>query len=294
MLVKEAKKPNPFKSVGLVIKYEFLNAARKFVPLYIVLIIMGLVAGLLNNPMGDELNKLQTQTEIQMDENIDAYSLQLEMRENDFKRGIIYTILYFLVAVYTIIIVCLTIITLSKRFKKSMLQDEAYLNLVLPVSIGQHLWGRFLNALIWLIICFVIIAVSGSFYLIRNNGIEYFKDLIDIFKQGNGFSKLNCTVAQFFILLIAQMFMMGLTIILSTYFVNSLGHLFPKARTFVKLLAVILCIYLFFKLPGITAEIFNLKEYIPVMLSMIGTYAFMCIVYFVTTYLVFEKRLNLE
>ena len=151
MLEVTAKKMNPFKAMGLVIKYEFKNASKKLIPLYVVLLIISIAAGLLQPPMSDTVNELASErSSIVMNEDVDAFTMQQQLRENDIKRGVVYTILYFLLVLYSFAIVFITVFTLSKRFKKSMLGDEAYLNLVLPVTTGEHIWGRLINAIIWI------------------------------------------------------------------------------------------------------------------------------------------------
>lgn len=294
MLVKDVKKMNPFKALALVVKYEFKNAAKKFIPLYAVLLIVALVGGLLQSPFSEQVEKItQERAQIEMNGDVDAYSMQMELRSNDFKRGVIYTVIYFFLIIYSIAIVIISVLNLSKRFKKSMLQDEAYLNLVLPVSMSQHIWGRFINALIWMIICLLVISVSSCFYMIRNGALEFLPELVDIFKE-NGFEKIGCSLPMFFFTLIAFIFMILISIILAIYFVNSFAHLFPKARTLIKICSIILCIYLFFNLPKWVIRITDDIDFVPGMWLLIGTYFVLSAVYMTVTQLVFMKRLNLE
>lgn len=294
MLEVTAKKMNPFKAMGLVIKYEFKNASKKLIPLYVVLLIISIAAGLLQPPMSDTVNELASErSSIVMNEDVDAFTIQQQLRENDIKRGIIYTILYFLLVLYSFAIVFITVFTLSKRFKKSMLGDEAYLNLVLPVTTGEHIWGRLINAIIWIFICMVVIGLSAVLYMIKNGALSFLPELIDIFKN-SGFSKLECSLAQFFTILAVNGVVMLLTIILSAYFVHSISHIATKARTLVKVLTVLLCIYLFFKLPNIVLNSFEDLNFLTNMWIQIGTYFILCAVYMTVTQLVFKKKLNLE
>ena len=98
-------------------------------------------------------------------------------------------------------------VILSGRFKKSMLGDEAYLNLVLPVTMGEHIWGRFLAAVTWVILCFITAGISGMLLMIRNDARKWIPEIIDGVKE-TGFNAIGMSPALFFTLEIILLFLM--------------------------------------------------------------------------------------
>lgn len=131
---------NPFPMIFKVLKHDFIHLSKTFIPLYSVLVLFGFVN-----------------------------CIVLSNKEHIFKtpdNSFIYALLI-MVSVWLLLgIYIASIVIISKRFSKGMLKDEAYMNLSLPVTIGEHLWGRILSAFVWLQICTIVSIVSVGLALV--------------------------------------------------------------------------------------------------------------------------------
>lgn len=266
-------KRNPFKYIGKVYKYECKNIARTLIPLFVILLIMGVVLGFLQSPLS---------------------SYTKEISNDEIMKSIVVIVLTAMFVLYIFAVFVVTLVLLSSRFKKSMTGDEAYLNLVLPVTMAEHIWGRFLAALTWIFLCFVTTVISSGFLMIKNEALEWFPELIDAVRE-TGFEVIGMTPVQFFTMHSLIIFVEVITIVLLIYCVNSLGHLAQKNKTIVKLISVIGLFYVFLNLPGrIKGFMGEEISYLTGLLVILFTHLFLCIVFMITTQLVFKKRLNLE
>ena len=144
MLAMENKKKirNPFPAVGKVFKYEMISIGRKILPIYAVLLALSLVIGL-----------------FVMDNNLDF--------EAEGQLGILKTVIVMLTVVLFSVMGVILITIVARRFKKSILGDEGYLNLTLPVTIGEHLWGRYLANLVMILSYALVMFLSLLLILIR-------------------------------------------------------------------------------------------------------------------------------
>ncbi len=151
---------NPFPAVGKVFKYEMISGARTILPMYAILLVLSLVIGIfaLNSNM-----------------EFDSTSTGLEIL-----KGVIVALFSILSVVTFVIVLCV----IERRFKKSMLGDEAYLSLTLPVSVGEHLWGRYLADMVWAVAYGVTMILSSLFILIRQWG-KFFTEINKIMQGLN-------------------------------------------------------------------------------------------------------------
>ena len=116
---------NPFPAVGKVFKYEMISGARTILPLYAVLLVLSLIIGVF------------------------AINNNLELDQTEGFVNAVKVIIVVLDSILSVVTFVIVLCIIERRFKKSMLGDEAYLNLTLPVSVGEHLWGRYLADLVW-------------------------------------------------------------------------------------------------------------------------------------------------
>lgn len=116
---------NPFPAVGKVFKYEMISGARVILPLYAVLLVLSLIIGVF------------------------AINNNLEVDQGEGFVNAVKVIIVVLDSILSVVTFVIVLCIIERRFKKSMLGDEAYLNLTLPVSVGEHLWGRYLADLVW-------------------------------------------------------------------------------------------------------------------------------------------------
>ena len=205
-------KRNPFPIIGKVYKYEFKHISKTLVPLFLILLALGLVIGLLQSPMSS-YSKTVTENEIIIQGTIDENDLFMNnsdgvlLARNNAMKAFILIILSFIFSLYIMAVFIVTMVILSGRFKKSMLGDEAYLNLVLPVTMGEHIWGRFLAAVTWVILCFITAGISGMLLMIRNDARKWIPEIIDGVKE-TGFNAIGMSPALFFTFEIILLFLM--------------------------------------------------------------------------------------
>ena len=149
---------NPFPKIGKVIKYDLKHSSKKLLPLYGVLLALGLLTGLCISPA-------------RMDNFFTGETISPNTRD---WIAVSIIIAYYIVACVSSI---MTIVVIARRFKQSMLEDEAYLNLSLPVTMGEHLWGKFITGFIWMFVCSIVTSVSALFCFIRLGWVDMFREL---------------------------------------------------------------------------------------------------------------------
>ena len=134
---------NPFPAVGKVFKYEMISGARTILPLYAVLLVLSLIIGVF------------------------AINNNLELDQTEGFVSAVKVIIFVLDSILSVVTFVIVLCIIERRFKKSMLGDEAYLNLTLPVSVGEHLWGRYLADLVWVASYGVTMLLSVLLIFIR-------------------------------------------------------------------------------------------------------------------------------
>lgn len=256
---------NPFPWIGKVFKYEMKHSVRILLPVYIAIIAIALITGLfipLNNDGNLDFN----------------FSYNIDGNEN-----VMNGLAGFFFLIYWVIIIVAGVVTIgviSKRFKNGLLGDEAYLNLSLPVTIGEHLWGRILMIILWGVISLAVMLISFIALCIKNLSVIHFEaDWIYIF---------------FGIILFDLSW--SLCILLFTYLVNAIGHLSKKHRTMVKLIAIIAIISFTSRLiGGITFNYLSNSDNPGSILYWNALFAVIISAIFGTaTYFILKLKLNLE
>jgi len=256
---------NPFPWIGKVFKYEMKHSVRILLPVYIAIIAIALITGLfipLNNDGNLDFN----------------FSYNIDGNEN-----VMNGLAGFFFLIYWVIIIVAGVVTIgviSKRFKNGLLGDEAYLNLSLPVTIGEHLWGRILMIIAWGVISLAVMLISFIALCIKNLSVIHFEaDWIYIF---------------FGIILFDLSW--SLCILLFTYLVNAIGHLSKKHRTMVKLIAIIAIISLTSRLiGGITFNYLSNSDNSGSILYWNALFAvIISAIYGTATYFILKLKLNLE
>lgn len=199
---------NPFYWIGKVFKYEMKHSIRILVPVLIAILALALASGLFM-PMSSDGH---------LDFN---FSVRINGIEN-----VMNGLAGFFFMIYWVMVVASAVVTISvivKRFKNGLLGDEAYLNLSLPVTIGEHLWGRICTIIVWDLIYTAVMMLSWILIYIKN---------LSVINFGNDWQ------IWFFGILLVDM-AWSLCLILFIYLVNALGHLAKKHRTLVKLVSII-------------------------------------------------------
>ena len=254
---------NPFPWIGKVFKYEMKHSLRILLPVYVATVVVALLTGLLV-PLNSEGNF--------------HFSMNFDGIESS-QSGLAGFFLF----LYIMIVIVSAVVSISfivKRFKNGLLGDEAYLNLTLPVTMGEHLWGRI--AAVFVCILMYIIAMMISFVMV---GIKDVSGFINEIEFGRGFWGILLFVVT-----------SAMCLVLFTYLINAIGHLSKKHRTLVKLAAIIIILSLTSRLMGYVDMAFlkttdnNIGM---IYLSSIQA-CVLSVLYGTATYFILKLKLNLE
>ena len=273
---------NPFPKIGKVIKYDLKHSSKRLLPLYGVLLILGLLVGIFISP--DRFNLWDSE----------FYTLG--------SRDFITISLIIAYAIFSCVAEIMTIVVIARRFKQSMLEEEAYMNLSLPVTMGEHLWGKFITSFIWLFCCGFVNIISGLFCLIRldlpNLIREVAQELPDLNQE---LMRYNLSIAKIFWISLLISIAASCLVITLIYVVNSFALVIKSRRSFWKVLIIAGLLYIngwIFRLVP------NVDSYLPdaamggAMLRSFGIASLIMIlisaVYFAVTQYMFTKKLNLD
>lgn len=233
---------NPFPWIWKVFKYEMKNSARILLPIYVTTIFVALICRMffLDGFEG-------------LDSAFDSIS------------GI-FMILYSVILVTSGVVSAAVFI---RRFKTGLLGDEAYLNLMLPVTIGEHLWGRILSVVAWIPVYF-----ASGFLSMIIAGIA---------------KKYDYELENW--LLLASIF---ITVVLFAYLVNAVGHLAKKHRKIAMVVAVVVILSATLRiLAGVFDSVVIIVKYHDAYAISL-TLSVFSVIYGVATYFILKYRLNLE
>lgn len=292
--MEDKKFRNPFPAIGKVIKYEFLHSSKKLLPLYLILLVLGLITGLSVNT--NIINEFFTEG---------SHEVIINSTEDlEIFKQLLPGILVFALSIFNTVVIVITIVTIARRFKNSMLGEEAYLNLSLPVTIGEHLWGRFIMSFLWIIACVIVLAASSALCFIKfdlrgffsiqevQEGIAELSDMLA--KQNLSFGRLALMITPNFAVL-------SLYVISLIFAVNAIAHLVKKDRGIVKVVLIVLFVVLnakvfsFISMPELNSAIENWGYYFTRNMNItFWIQAAFTAVYFAVTYAVFQIKLNLE
>jgi hypothetical protein len=213
-IMENENKVSQLPMIGKVFKYEFISTARVFVPVYSVILAIAFIAGIL------------------------YFSQNFFDDFGGDKVMLFYFVLYPVMMIFVVASAIITLLQLGRRFKKSMLGNEAYLNLTLPVSLWGHLLARILSAFVWLLIYSIVVGVST--FLLYRNVIDKlledkdFADLAQRFVEFTGHSIVNACflfgVAGIFTIFFIATFI---------YMVYAVGHLAKKCRALVQFIVAV-------------------------------------------------------
>ena len=256
--------------LGRLLKYEIPALGRKLVPLYIAWAAAAAFLGIMIGP-------LQERSEFMVVISV-----------------LIYT------GVTTAIFV-LAIVMIIQRYKNSLLGDEAYFNMVLPVSTSQHIANKLISALIWIFLtgvaAFITALIIGLF------GGAFFEFIQIDWKFILG--KINGNVALLIIeFLIAILLSAGKTV-MQIYTAITIGHQ-AKSHTTLASIGAYIGVLIFESMVGrvffaahpaftkLTHEISDFAEFQMILIPAMIVTLILIAVYFVICKILMEKRLNLN
>jgi len=287
---------NPFPMIGKVMKYDFKHSARKLLPLYGALLVLGLLTGLFANP--PKINEADLVAQV----NESSVDLVYSSGNHPVsRREIFFVLLAVITAIFSVVCVVMTFSAIERRFRQSMLEDEAYLNLSLPVTMGEHLWGKLIMGFLWFFCCAIVNMISGLFCFIRMGLPDFFKNLVKALPTFNSeLAAYNLTVAKCIWLMLLMAATTALFFITLIYVVNSVAHLFKKGKGLVKFVTVVVLFYIngwLFKLLPAYDSTSNISAGNSFALTVGLTSLILFLVsavYFAVTQVIFTKELNLE
>ncbi len=292
--MEDKKIRNPFPAIGKVIKYEFLHSSKKLLPLYLILLVLGLITGLSVNT--NIINEFFTEG---------SHEVIINSTEDlEILKQLLPGILVFALSIFNTVVIVITIVTIARRFKNSMLGEEAYLNLSLPVTIGEHLWGRFIMSFLWIIACVIVLAASSALCFIKFDLRGFFS--IQEVQEGMAelsdmLAKQNLSFGRLALMITTNFAVLSLYVISLIFAVNAIAHLVKKDRGIVKVVLVVLFVVLnakvfsFISMPELNSAIENWGYYFTRNMNItFWIQAAFTAVYFAVTYAVFQIKLNLE
>lgn len=273
------KKRNPFPAVGKVFKYEFFSTARVFIPIYAAIFGLSLVIALV--------------TKLTFDPDKVSYS-------SLFGKSIVYGsepldfLFRSLIVLMSGASVVVTAIMLKNRFVKSMLGQEAYLNLTLPVSVGEHLAGRVLVDLAWICILSVVLFVS-SLAINMSRAVS-----LDLFFQSIRISVVNMTdmeVLPSIAVVLPAGIMYYVLVISFVYLVCTIGSLVNRKKALLRLGSAFGLLVVYSNVSSFCRIAFY-ETFEPlvweVLLTSMAINLVLSGINFFFTYLILHKRPNLE
>lgn len=276
---------------GQMFKYEFISTARNLVPMYSLLPVLALAVGIFfRNTILKVILSSTNKSEVAV--------------SSIFSGTLIWTLCY----MFFLIAGIYTISTLSRRFCKSMLGNEAYLNLTLPLTVTEHLIARVFAATVWLLVLSVtaIISIAAFFlsfidkliFLINEERLRLPTpaQINDFFCESFGCPAVVFIITAFLFAIAGTMLL-----VMFIYMVNCIGHLAKKHRKILQFITVIICITIVNISGSMIFRIFainlihslNLSVMILMWISILASlvYAAIC---GAVCYLILRFRLNLE
>ena len=255
--------------LGKLLKYEIPALGRKLVPLYIAWAAAAVFLGLMIGP-------LQEKSEFMV---------------------VISALLY--TGVATAIFV-MAIVLIIQRYKNSLLGEEAYFNMVLPVSTSQHIANKLISALIWIFLTGVAAVITAL--IIGLFGGAFF-EFIHI-NWNMVFQHINGNAILLFLeLLIGVLVSAGKTV-MQIYAAITIGHQAKNHTTLASIGAYIgilifesmigrLFIALHPAFSNLTSQISDYAQFQMIMVPAILIGVAFIVVYFLVCKVLMEKRLNL-
>ena len=184
--------------LGKLLKYEIPALGRKLIPLYAAWGAAAILLGLMIRPS-----------------DIDA----------DFFM-VLSICLYSAIA--TAIFV-MAIIMIVQRYRNSLLGDEAYFNMVLPVSTSAHIGSKLITSIIWIALSGIVAILTGIIILLLSGNMPPLSEVAYMLAQLDG-TTIFCAF-EFFILMIAGI----VKTVMQIYAAITIGH---QARTHVTMASI--------------------------------------------------------
>ena len=288
---------NPFPKIAKVIKYDFKHSSRKLLPLYGALLVLGLLTGLFANPLNmNDFDYESSGSSASFHVDVDTGSTGFEA-----KKEVLAVLLGIAFCVFSVVCIVMTITAIARRFKQSMLEDEAYLNLSLPVTMGEHLWGKFIIGFFWLFCCALVNFLSFFLCFIRMGLRDIFQEIANFIPEAQAeLMYYNLSIGKCFGVAVMMSIAAACFFITLIFVVNAVAHLFKKNKGLVKFITVVVLFWINGWLLKLVPDFKDAtpatmgSSFITSMTVLSLILVFVSAAYFAATHYIFAKKLNLE
>ena len=155
--------------LGKLIKHEFRATGRIMLPLFLAVLLLSVFAGL----------------------SIHGFERARDVRILQAMYGT--TISTFFLSLFAVAVVAVVLVI--QRFYKSLLRDEGYISMTLPVSVDAHIWAKLLTSFVWFALEVLLSAIALIIVLSINVRLreelwiwDMFEDFRYYFKDIRGFN----------------------------------------------------------------------------------------------------------
>lgn len=268
---KNKKFRNPFPAVGKIFKYEMISAGRIILPVYALLLVLSLFIGIF------------------------VMSSDFDFDGNG-ALGIFKTAIVILTTILFVVMIVIIFSIIERRYKKSILGDEGYLNLTLPVTVGEHLWGRYLADIVWALSYAVIMLLAVALIFIR--GWNQIPQAFSKFLQSSAEFKLEYGYGYGYIFCCSfiNCLIFFMLICVFIYMTETIIQMIGKHRTLMSILVFVVVFMLFQNIAELVFKGYEgMTDFKAGLLWSISLYNFVwCVILSVITRLVLMYKLNLE
>lgn len=257
--------------LGKLLKYEIPALGRKLIPLYIAWLAASVLLGFALNSVSQDIE----------------FFIVIS--------GLIY-------AMVTTAVIVMAVILIVQRYRNSLLGDEAYFSLVLPVTASEHIANKTVSALVWVVASGIAAAISGLIIALISGALSL-GELFDPKMWHEILSQLELADGLLLIEVLVLTAFSTVKSILAIYAALTIGH---QARKRVWLTSIVAYIILMtieaiigraavgiFVLFGVDFEANILGSQVVICTAFVTTALLAAFYFFLCKYLM-EKRLNLD
>lgn len=262
--------------LGKLLKYEIKSTARVLIPMYIAVLLFGLINRFINPFDAVEVSN--------------SFTIQNLLK-------VFTMILYVGMIIGTLV---MTFIIMLQRFYKNLLGDEGYLMFTLPVKPWQHVASKLLVSMMWMILSFLTVICS---ILIIAQVKNLFGELYNAFNIVRDYAGITGLLLIIIVPLIGMIYS-----IITIYDAMAVGHLFSKHRILSSFGAYIV----FYMISQVSFGLFMLvyattnvnlmsnntapepSQITPFVIGITCVYLVLAVGHFIVANTILKKKLNLE
>ena len=184
-----------------LLKHEFRATGRTMLPLYLILLVTSVGARLAISGLLDA-------------EGLPAVFGALLM-------------VAFVIAMFAVCI--MSVVVMVRRFYRSLLQDEGYVMMTLPVSVHQHMWAKLITSAVWFALTMAAVMLACCILVVNQEALGwFFRGLGELLHELTAYYAINGTavILEFLVLCFVGICAMCLQF----YAALAVGHSFPNHK----------------------------------------------------------------